>query len=96
MSDQTLSRLEHIISDIMRVGVLLSAVALATGLVLLATSAPGAGIALSAGLIVLMCIPAARILASFGDAIARKDMLLALTTAFVSGVLLWQFLKALQ
>jgi uncharacterized membrane protein len=96
MSDQSLSRLEHIISDIMRVGVALSAVALATGLVLLATSTPGAHTALSAGLIILMCIPAARILASFGDALARKDILLAVTTAFVSAVLLWQFLKALR
>ncbi len=31
MSDQNLTRLQHIISDIMRVGVALSAVALATG-----------------------------------------------------------------
>jgi uncharacterized membrane protein len=96
MSDKNLTRLEHIISDIMRVGVTLSAVALATGLILLATSTSGAAAALSAGLIVLMCIPAARILASFGDALVRKDVLLAVTTAFVSALLLWQFLKALR
>lgn len=93
MSEQSLSRLERVISGIMRVGVVLSAIALLSGLMLTAFGRPGAGAALSVGLILLMCVPAARILASLGDALVRRDVLLAVATAYVTAVLLWQFLK---
>lgn len=93
MSGQNLSRLEGVISGIMRVGVVLSAIALVAGLVLTAFASPHAGVVLSTGLILLMCVPAARILASLGDALVRRDALLAVATAYVTAVLLWQFLK---
>jgi len=90
-----LRRLETVITGIMRAGVALSATALIVGLVLAAMAHPFAPVALKAGLILLMMIPAARILASFGDAIVRRDALLAAATAVVVTVLLWQILHPL-
>ena len=84
MSGQELSRLETIIGRVLRAGVIGSAVLLAAGLI-----ADGAGQMLGgdrllrAGLIVLMTIPATRIIASFIDAVQRRDRLLAWATAFV-------------
>jgi len=85
-----LQRLESLITNIMRAGVALSAAALIVGLVLAAMAHPFAQTALKTGLILLMTIPGARILASFGDALARRDALLAGATAIVVAVLLWQ------
>ncbi|TAK15998.1 MAG: DUF1634 domain-containing protein [Acidobacteria bacterium] len=96
MSARDLNRLERLLGGILLAGVALSATALIAGLLLMAMGSPGAGFALTTGLVLLMCIPAARILASFGDAVVRRDGLLAAATAFVSLVLLWQFLKTLQ
>ena len=90
-----LRRLESVIGGIMRAGVALSATALIIGLVLAAIAHPFAPTALKAGLILLMMIPGARILASFGDAIVRRDSLLAVATAVVVAVLLWQILNPL-
>ena len=94
-SPTDLIRLERVLVGIMRTGVALSAAILAIGLVLTALSVFGAGMALAVGLVVLMCIPAARILASFGDALVRKDVVLAVATAYVRALLFWQFLKTL-
>jgi uncharacterized membrane protein len=85
-----LQRLESVIGTIMRAGVWLSALAFVAGLVLLAFGYPQATRVLNGGLVLLMAIPAARILVSFGDALARRDRLLAVSTAIVFFVLLWQ------
>jgi len=90
-----LGRLESVIGGIMRAGVALSATALIIGLVLAALGHSLAPVALRTGLILLMIIPAARILASFGDALVRRDALLAGATALVAAVLLWQFFHPL-
>ena len=90
-----LGRLESVIGGIMRAGVALSATALIIGLVLAAMAHPFAPTALKTGLVLLMIIPAARILASFGDAVVRRDALLAGATALVAAVLLWQFFHPL-
>ena len=90
-----LERLESVITNIMRAGVTLSATALIVGLALAAAAHPFAPTALKTGLILLMLIPGARILASFGDAIVRRDTLLAGATAVVAAVLLWQLLHPL-
>lgn len=90
-----LRRLESVITGIMRGGVALSATALIVGLVMAAIGHPAATATLKAGLVLLMLIPGARILASFGDAIVRKDRLLAGATAVVAIVLLWQIFNPL-
>jgi uncharacterized membrane protein len=84
MSEQELSRLETIIGRLLRGGVIGSAVLLGAGLIADAAAHTVAGDRLlRAGLIVLMTIPATRIVASFVDAIQRRDHLLAWATAFV-------------
>lgn len=94
MRPNELDRLERVVSVIMRVGVFLSASLLIVGLVLAALAHPWAGPALRFGLIVLMAIPAARILASIGDAALRRDALIGLAATFVAAVLLWQFFQS--
>lgn len=78
-----LSRLEHQIGRLLRIGVALSAGALAMGLIL-----DGGGLTIGdrimrAGLILLMAIPITRIAASFVDAVRRRDRTLSSATAFV-------------
>lgn len=90
-----LQRLESIVGVIMRAGVALSAIALIIGLGLAAAGHSYAPAALKTGLVLLMIIPAARIVASFGDALARRDTLLIGATAVVAAVLLWQFFHPL-
>ncbi len=87
-----MDRLERTIGGIMRVGVVLSAVVLASGLVLLALGRPLGTRVLNVGLVLLMLIPASRILVSLVDAILRRDRLLVLATAVVSGIIVWQVL----
>jgi uncharacterized membrane protein len=83
MPEPELSRLEHQIGRLLRLGVALSAAALAVGLVCsLGGVAMGEWI-MRGGLILLMAIPVGRILASFVDAVRRGDRLLAGATAFV-------------
>lgn len=95
MKPTELDRLERVVSVIMRVGVFLSASLLIIGLVLAALAQPAAGSVLRFGLIVLMAIPAARILVSIGDAALRRDALIGFAATFVAAVLLWQFVNSL-
>ncbi len=90
-----LQRLESIVGVIMRAGVASSAIALIAGLALAAAGHSFAPAALKTGLILLLIIPAARIVASFGDALARRDALVVGATAVVAAVLLWQFFHPL-
>jgi len=84
MSEPDLTRLEHQIGRVLRVGVALSAGALAIGLVLFGLGfSVAAGSLFTGGLVLLMAIPATRIVASFVDALRRGDRLLAWATGIV-------------
>ena len=87
MTTGELSRLERRIGLILRLGVGLSAGLLAVGLVLWLVEAQAAPRLLNAGLIVLMAVPISRILASFADALSRRDRLLAWATGIVLAIL---------
>lgn len=83
MAESGLSRLEHQLSRLLRIGVLLSGACLAAGLVMHFTGVNVGDAVMRAGLILLMAIPVMRIAASFVDAVRRADRLLAFATAFV-------------
>ncbi len=90
--DPKLERLEHQIGRVLQVGVIVSATALACGLVLtVAGLARPATILLKTGLVVLIAIPATRIIASWVDALRRRDVLLASATSIVLAVLVILF-----
>ena len=89
MSDQDLVRLEQQIGRLLLVGVIFSAIAMSVGLVLHFFGAETvAARILQAGLVLLIAIPMARILASFVDALRRGDRLLYLSTGIVLAILL--------
>lgn len=87
MTKEELRGLEAAIGRILRFGVAASAVLLTSGLVLWLSEADNAGAVLNAGLVVLMAVPIARILASFADALVRRDRLLGWATGIVLLVL---------
>ena len=88
-----MGRIETIIGAILRAGVWLSASAMIAGLVLVWLGWPNASRVLNGGLIVLMMIPSARIVASLADAIYRKDKLLALATGYVTLIIIEEVIK---
>jgi len=96
MPEPPLSRLEHQIGALLRVGVVLSASALAIGLLLSVTGVADADLVMRAGLVLLMAIPVARILASFVDALRRGDRLLSGATAFVLVVMVLTVVYSLE
>jgi uncharacterized membrane protein len=83
MPDPELSRLEHQLGRLLRVGVAVSAAALALGLVAAVGGIDVGDQIMRGGLVLLMAIPITRIAASFVDAVRRGDRLLAGATAFV-------------
>ena len=83
MSRDTFARLQGQIETLLRIGVIVSAVAFGIGLLMTVAHLPGAMPLMKAGLIVLMAIPCARIAASFADALRRRDQLLAASTGIV-------------
>ena len=83
MADEEFSRLEHQLSRLLRLGVLLSGVCLAAGLVMHFAGLNRGETVMRTGLILLMAIPVTRIAASCVDALRRADRLLAFATAFV-------------
>jgi uncharacterized membrane protein len=83
MPDPELSRLEHQLGRLLRVGVAVSAAALALGLVCAAGGLDIGDAIMRGGLVLLMAIPITRIVASFIDAVRRGDRLLSSATAFV-------------
>lgn len=96
MSDKDLTRLEHQIRRLLRVGVVLTAAALTGGLVLFFAGMSAATFLLDAGLILLMAIPVARIVASLADSIRRRDRLLVWSTTFVLIVMAATLIKSLM
>jgi uncharacterized membrane protein len=89
------NRLEHTIGTILRAGVALSAVAMIAGLAMMATGHAIAPHLLNGGLILLMMIPTARILASLIDALIRRDALLAAATSIVTLVIAEEVIRKL-
>ena len=87
---QDFSRLERLITGVMRVGVALSSSVLLAGLVMALLGMPIAPQVLNTGIVLLMLIPATRIAVSLVDAAVRRDGLLALATAIVILVLTGQ------
>jgi uncharacterized membrane protein len=83
MPEPELSRLEHQIGRVLRIGVALSAGALAAGLIMALAGVDAGNTVMRVGLILLMAIPVTRIIASFIDALRRGDKLLSSATAFV-------------
>jgi TolB protein len=83
MSTAELTRLEEQIGRLLRLGVLACAVMLGLGLILSFTGSTASVWLLRIGLAVLMAIPVTRIVASFVDAVRRRDLLLSSSTAIV-------------
>ena len=83
MSEQNLSRLELQIGRLLRFGVPLMAIMLATGLALALGGVAGAAAVLNAGLVLLMVMPIGCILMSFVDSVRRRDALLIWSTVTI-------------
>jgi len=96
MSEDDLSRLEHQIRRVLRIGVVLTGATLVIGLGLYFVGWPGATPLLNAGLILLMAIPVSRIIASFVDAVRRRDHLLIWSTAFVLVTMTLTLIKSMH
>lgn len=96
MPEPELSRLEHQIGRVLRIGVALSAGALAVGLVMALAGIDAGNTVMRAGLILLMAIPVTRIVASFVDALRRGDKLLSSATAFVLVVMVLTVIYSLN
>jgi uncharacterized membrane protein len=78
------SRLEHVISIVLRTGVVTSSVCLGVGLALslVGASAP-AQLVLNAGVIVLLATPVVRVLVSIAEYISERDWAFVMLTAVV-------------
>ena len=72
MADEELSRLEHQLGRLLRLGVVVSGACLAVGLVLHFAGLNAGEVVMRAGLILLMAIPVTRIAASFVDAVRLR------------------------
>ena len=83
MSTAELTRLEEQIGRLLRAGVGVCAAMLGLGLVLAFAGSSASAWLLRIGLAVLMAIPVTRIVASFVDAVRRRDLLLSVSTAIV-------------
>ena len=96
MDTADLSRLEEQIGRLLRVGVVLCAIALGLALALALAGNGWASPLLRIGLAILMAIPVTRIAASFFDAMRRRDALLAFSTAIVLLVMALTLLYSLH
>jgi len=96
MTDRELNTLEHAIGRLLRIGVGVSGCALAAGLILWFADATAANTMLRIGLLLLIAVPVTRILASFGDALRRRDRLLSWATGVVLLIMLTTVLYLLS
>ena len=87
MSRADLTRLQDQVGRLLRLGARVAAVVLAAGLGLWMFQATSAEAVLSAGLIILMAIPVARIVASLVEAIRQGDRLRVWSTVLVLAVM---------
>ena len=83
MTDRDLTTLEHSIGRLLRIGVGVSGSALAAGLIMWLAAADAADSVIRLGLLLLIAVPVARIIASFVDALRRRDRLLSWATGIV-------------
>jgi len=88
-------RLESLLTSIMRIGLALSTIVLVAGLVMALAGLPASATVLNTGIVLLMLIPATRIVVSLIDAALRRDALLAFATSIVILVLASQIAQAL-
>ncbi len=93
MNANPLAMLELVIGRLFRTGMIISAIALIAGLVLWVAHSSLATPLLLSGLVVLMAVPAARVLASSIDALRRRDTLLIAATLAVIVELIWLFVS---
>lgn len=80
-----MTRLERSIAAVLRAGVLISSLCLAVGLVVTLVGAGGSlpALLLRAGILVLICTPAARVLISTAEYVAEGDWRFATLTTIV-------------
>ena len=90
-----MTRIERTIGTVLRVGVLVSTVALAAGLVLELLDAPGAQQLLTLGILTLLATPVARVLVSIVEYAAERDWRFVTLTAIVLVELLASAVAAL-
>lgn len=95
MASRDLVRLELTIGRLLRAGVMLSAIAMVVGLLLAVAGFPQGRTVLNGGLILLMMIPSTRIIVSLVDAVYRRDMLLSVSTAIVTAVIIEEVFRKL-
>lgn len=93
MSTNDMAGLEAVIGRLFTWGVRISASAFIAGLVLFFAHSPLATPVLLSGLVVLMAIPATRVLVSTVDAMRRRDTLLVVATLAVIVELVWLFVS---
>ena len=90
-----MSRIERTIGTVLTVGVLVSTVALAAGLILALVGAPGASLLLNVGIVTLLVTPVARVLVSIVEYAAARDWTFVTLTAIVLVELLASAVAAL-
>ena len=88
-------RLERQITTVLRVGMWVTTITLAIGLLAYFLKWPVSGALLATGLVTIIAIPVGRIAVSFIDAIRRRDWLLAGSTLIVLSVMGLTFVYAL-
>ena len=88
-------RLERTIGLVLRVGVTVSSVALAAGLILTFLDAPGAQWLLHIGILTLLATPVARVLVSIAEYAGDRDWTFVALTAIVLVELLASAVAAL-
>jgi uncharacterized membrane protein len=90
-----MTRIERTIGTVLRVGVFVSSVALAAGLILALVGAPGASLLLNLGILTLLVTPVARVLVSIVEYAAARDWTFVTLTAIVLVELLASAVAAL-
>ena len=90
-----MTRIERTIGTVLRVGVLVSSVAFAAGLILALLAAPGASLLLNVGILTLLMTPVARVLVSIAEYAAARDWTFVALTAIVLVELLASAVAAL-
>jgi uncharacterized membrane protein len=83
MRQPNLLRLEHVVGLVLRIGVAVSTICLALGLVLSLSGVDAAPLFLQIGILVLLATPVARVCVSIGEYLVERDWLFAALTFIV-------------